>query len=103
MSEVWFYCEKCESSYRSDYYCACWDSDPEWYGENPDEDEELVEQIAEEEGKVGACRNCFIAPTWAKDLCKTCLQYLWRTGNPRPPHLIWRNFRRTGLRPPRQA
>lgn len=66
-------------------------------------DERLIQQIAHEEGKVGACRNCFQSPTWAKDLCKTCLQYFWRTGKPRPPYLIWRNLRRTGMRPPTQA
>lgn len=32
IGEVWFYCEKCGSSYRSDYYCACWDSEPEDFG-----------------------------------------------------------------------
>lgn len=26
VSEVWLYCEKCESSFRSDYWCACWDA-----------------------------------------------------------------------------
>lgn len=27
--DLWLYCEKCGSSYRSTYWCACWDIEEE--------------------------------------------------------------------------
>lgn len=61
-------------------------------------DRQLIREIALAQGIEGeTCRNCWFERPWAKHLCKTCLQYLWRNNHPRPIALVEESLRRKGL------
>ena len=65
---------------------------------NEDYERQRIREIALAQGIEGeVCRNCWHERPWARHLCKTCLQYLWRNDRPRPVTLIERSLRRRGV------